>query len=154
MYNITYNITHNCYQTSDVISEVWYHTSDMICLISDNKHHWHQTSDNSYMTADLWCQTSDIRHLSNNCKHTSDVWCYKLCYITFIRRLSLDVWHHITVISCLMSFVWYQTSYVISEIRRLITVVWCWMSKGRCNITQHITSDIRRLDNSYMISDF
>ena len=52
---------HNFYQTSDVRRN--------------------QTSDNSYMTADVLCQMSNItRLLSYNCYQTSDVWFYMMLY--------------------------------------------------------------------------
>ena len=77
-------LSYDCYQTSDVIFLLYncYQLSDV----------WYQMSNNSYMTADVGCA------MLYNCYQTSDV-----------RRLTLDVWH-ITVIRCLMSFVWYQTS--------------------------------------------
>ena len=100
LYNIRYNIrrhqtnfrqllSYKRYQISDVISEVWYQTSDMRCLISDNKHHWHQMSDNSYNI------TYNIRHLITViCQQTSD-----------ITRVIADVCFHITVIRCLITVI-------------------------------------------------
>ena len=131
-YNIGRLLSYNCYQTSDVISDVWYQTSDMRCLTSDNKHHWHQTSDIRYRTWDMrrlitviWQQTSGhitvIRGLTSyNCYQTSDIrhQTSNNSYITYhkiLRHQKSDKnynWHHITVIRRL-----------ILDIRRLITVI-------------------------------
>ena len=144
MSDIRQLLSYNCYQISDVISEVWYQTSDMRHLISENKHHWHQMSDNSYnitynircliaviwqhMSSGVWYQTSDM---------TSDIWCYMLyncCRMSDGSNwcLILDVWYDI---SFLIKVMWCQTSnvglllsyncYLMSHVSYQTSDVWC-----------------------------
>ena len=88
-YNIGRLLSYNCYQTSDVISDVWYQTSDIRCLTSDNKHHWHQTSDIRYRTWDmrrlitvLWQQTSaDLKISCCKTPGCQNPWMYELLVV-------------------------------------------------------------------------
>ena len=84
---------------------------------------WCQTSDNSYMSADVWYQTNNIRSLITVIKqHTSDV-----------KRLTRVIWQHTfddkpSDIRCLMSditrLIWHQTS----DNSYMTADVWCQMS--------------------------
>ena len=89
-------LSYNWYQTSDVWFYMWCCITVIRCLMSNIRCLvtviwqqslitviWQQTSDNSYMTADVWCQ------LSYNCYQTSDVLCY---VITVISYMMADVW--------------------------------------------------------------
>ena len=149
MSNIRHLITVIWCQTSKVRHLIWdicchnfYQTSDV---------RRNQTSDNSYMTADVLCQMSNItRLLSYNCYQTSDVWFDMLCYITVIRRLIT----YIPVIRRVITVIWCQTSdnsYMSADIwdqtnniRRLITVIWQHTSDIRCLLSYNCyqTSDV------------
>ena len=112
-----------------LMSFVSYQMSDVRRLI------WNQTFDNSYMTADVLCQMSDItRLLSYNWYQMSyvwyqtfDVWCHIWCQ-------TFDVWWQTSYVICLMSnvrclmFVW---CHQISDDRRLMSYVWYQTSDGR-----------------------
>ena len=111
IYDIRRLLSYNCYQTSDVryMSDVWNQTSHIRCLIWDM---WHQITV-------IWQQKSDIRRLTlYNVYQKTDVWCH-------IRRLISDTScchqtsdnSYITYnIRCLMSFVSYGKSDVISDV--------------------------------------
>ena len=78
---------YNCYQPSDV----WCQTSNMMDII------WYQTSDNSYITADVWCLISDV-----------------CCHVTVIRHLMLYLvlynCYQTSDVRCLISDIWQMTS--------------------------------------------
>ena len=130
-----------------LISDVWCHitvirrliTVNVRCLISDICYHitvirrlmlyvmlcnCYQTSDNSYMKADVCYYTSDIRRLlTYNCYQMSDVICYIIvmlsdvwcqwCLLSDIRPL---IWHQIFHNTYMTAVVWSQSdviSYVI-----------------------------------------
>ena len=108
------------------------------CLMSNIKH----------LLTVIWC------HTSTNSYMTSDV----SCHITVIRRLML----YVMLYNCYQtSDVSYQTSDNTHDVRHLITVIWCQLSKVRrliWDICCHITA-IRRLMlyvmlyNCYQTSD-
>ena len=86
----------------------------------------------SVTCADVWYQLYNRRRLlSYNCYHGSDVWFYLLCYITVIRHL-------------------------VSNIRRLITVIWQQTFDVRGLLSYHCyqtSDDVMLHDSSHLMSD-
>ena len=100
---------YNCYQTSDNS----YMTAHVCCQMSDIRH---------LITVTVWCQMSNIRCLlSYNSYQTSDLWFYMLCYITVIRCLMSNIrpliWHQMS-----------DNSYMTAEVCCHLTVITRLMS--------------------------
>ena len=126
-----------------MISGVWYQMFDV--------RYCYQTSDNRYLTSDVWQQQSEIRHLRTNIwnqtteirRLTSHVW----NQTPDIRRLTLDICdqtsdnlHLIQTFKFkrLMTDFWYQASDVwfqMSVIRCLMSIVWYQTSDNMCLIS-------------------
>ena len=90
------------------------------------------------LSYDIWCLLLYV--MLYNCYQTSDVIC---CQTSGNSYMTADDCCHITVITCLMSDVWFYmlchitvVRRLMSNIRCLITVIWC-----------------QRSDNSYMTTD-
>lgn len=134
---LTSDILHKTSDLRHQTSNVWHKMSDIRCLTSDI---WYETLEAWYQMSfvrlfNASCQMSDILHQTSVLRHQ----------ISDIRHLMTDVW----LMSCLMSFAWYQTF----DIRRLMSTmmpfVWClvWylMSIVVCHLTSdawHKTSDV------------
>ena len=93
-------------------------------------------SDIRHLMSHVWCHLcmiSDVRRLMRDiCMWVWDVWCV-ICAMTDVRRLTswhiTDIWHQTSDVLCLMSSgVWCQ----ISDVRRMISDVWCHMFYVSC----------------------
>ena len=149
------------------MSDVWNQTSHIRCLIWDM---WHQitvilqqksdirrlTSHNFYQKTDVWCHIRRLISDTSCCHQTSDnsYITYNIrCLMSFVsyRKSDVisDVWYQTP--DDVLSYNCYQTSdvicYVITVIRRLMSmmfVFWYQMSHVRCLISD-LWYDIRYL---------
>ena len=122
------------------MSNVWRTTSVVLCLVSD------VTS----LISDVWCQTSNVRHLRHavgglmsyvRCQ-TSDVSCqtYDIWWQTSdVRRLICDVGGLMSDVWCLTFDVWHLMSdnvwCLMSDVWYLMSDVWCQTSGVPNNTT-------------------
>ena len=102
-----------------VISDVCWHITVIRCLmLYVMLYNCYQTSDNSYMKADVCYYTCDIRRLlTYNCYKMSDVICYVIAVIRRLMSMMFVVWYQTSHVRCLISDLWY-------DIRYLITLIW------------------------------
>ena len=133
-----------------LMSDVW--CVIYVCLMRYMCDDWCQTSDlktyNRHLTSDVWCIMSYVK-----C-HMSYVWClmseicvmsdvtclmsYVLCLVSDVWDMC-DVWCHVSYVRrlCDMYDIWSETVDLfvrcqISDVRRLISDVWCQMFYVRC----------------------